>query len=202
MKKIAINGFGRIGRLVFRIIQECNDLEVVAINDLSTPEELAYLLKYDTNHRGYNKEISYDDEFIIVDNQKIKIFKEMDPINLPWKNLDIDVVLECTGKFTSKEKAISHIEAGAKKVLISAPGKGEMKTVVYNVNNDKLPEIKSRNNNKEESIKVFNYIIKNKAFSHNSLNKYVLKKNEQEKIINTMIKHNPKLEQLLYKYNI
>ena len=140
MKKIAINGFGRIGRLVFRIIQECNDLEVVAINDLSTPEELAYLLKYDTNHRGYNKEISYDDEFIIVDNQKIKIFKEMDPINLPWKNLDIDVVLECTGKFTSKEKAISHIEAGAKKVLISAPGKGEMKTVVYNVNNDILTD--------------------------------------------------------------
>ena len=134
MKKIAINGFGRIGRLVYRIIEARDDMEVVAINDLSSPEELAYLLKYDTNHRRYEQEVTYDEEHIIVANKKIKVYKELDPINLPWKSLEIDTVLECTGKFTNKEKAMAHIEAGAKKVLISAPGKGEMKTVVYNVN--------------------------------------------------------------------
>ena len=138
MKKIAINGFGRIGRLVFRIIEEEKDLEVVAVNDLSTPEELAYLLKYDTNHGRYNKDITFDDEAIYVNGRKIYVYKEMEPINLPWKKHDIDVVLECTGKFTSREGAQAHIEAGAKKVLISAPGKGEMKTVVYNVNHDIL----------------------------------------------------------------
>lgn len=138
MKKIAINGFGRIGRLVFRIIEELDDMEVVAVNDLSSPEELAYLLKYDTNHRRYNKEITFDEDSIIVNGRKIKIYKEMEPTNLPWKELAIDVVLECTGKFTSLEKAMLHIEAGAKKVLISAPGKGEMKTVVYNVNHEIL----------------------------------------------------------------
>jgi len=140
MKKIAINGFGRIGRLVYRIIEERDDMEVVAINDLSSPEELAYLLKYDTNHRKYEKEITYDEEHIIIENKKIKVYKEMDPINLPWKELNIDIVLECTGKFTQKEKAMLHIEAGAKKVLISAPGKGEMKTIVYNVNNKILTD--------------------------------------------------------------
>lgn len=140
MKKIAINGFGRIGRLVYRIIEERDDMEVVAINDLSSPEELSYLLKYDTNHRRYQKEVKYDEEHIVVDDKKIKIYKEMDPINLPWKELEIDIVLECTGKFTSKEKAMSHIEAGAKKVLISAPGKGEMKTIVYNVNHEILTD--------------------------------------------------------------
>ena len=138
MKKIAINGFGRIGRLVFRIIEEMDELEVVAVNDLSTPEELAYLLKYDTNHGRYNKKITFDEEAIYVEGRKIKVFKEMEPNNLPWKELAIDTVLECTGKFTSYEGAMKHIEAGAKKVLISAPGKGEMKTVVYNVNNDIL----------------------------------------------------------------
>ena len=140
MKRIAINGFGRIGRLVFRIIEESDDLEVVAINDLSTPEELAYLLKYDTNHRQYKKEITYKEDSIIVDNKEIKIYKEMDPINLPWKKLSIDIVLECTGKFTSLDKAMTHIVSGAKKVLISAPGKGEMKTIVYNVNDDILSD--------------------------------------------------------------
>lgn len=140
MKKIAINGFGRIGRIVFRIIEERDDMEVVAINDLSSPEELAYLLKYDTNHRRYPKEVTYDEEHIIVGDRKIKVYKELEPINLPWKELEIDTVLECTGKFTSKEKAIAHIEAGAKKVLISAPGKGEMKTVVYNVNDEILTD--------------------------------------------------------------
>jgi len=140
MKKIAINGFGRIGRLVYRIIEERNDMEIVAINDLSSPEELAYLLKYDTNHRRYQKEVTYDEENIIVNGKKIRVYKELEPINLPWKELGIDIVLECTGKFTQKEKAMSHIEAGAKKVLISAPGKGEMKTIVYNVNNEILTD--------------------------------------------------------------
>lgn len=138
MKKIAINGFGRIGRLVFRIIEELDDMEVVAVNDLSTPEELAYLLKYDTNHGRYNKTVTHDDANIYVNGRQVKVYKEMEPTNLPWKELNIDVVLECTGKFTSLEKANEHITAGAKKVLISAPGKGEMKTVVYNVNHDIL----------------------------------------------------------------
>ncbi len=138
MKKIAINGFGRIGRLVFRIIEEMDDLEVVAVNDLSTPEELAYLLKYDTNHGRYNKKITFDNESIYVNNKRIYVYKEMEPNNLPWGKLGIDVVLECTGKFTSYDAAMKHIEAGAKKVLISAPGKGEMKTVVYNVNHNIL----------------------------------------------------------------
>ena len=138
MKKIAINGFGRIGRLVFRIIEELENIEVVAINDLGTAEELAYLLKYDTNHGRYNKEVTHDEDAIYVNKRRIKVFKEMDPINLPWAELGIDTVLECTGKFTDYDGAYSHIKAGAKKVLISAPGKGEMKTVVYNVNHDIL----------------------------------------------------------------
>ena len=116
MKKIAINGFGRIGRLVYRIIEARDDMEVVAINDLSSPEELAYLLKYVTNHRRYEKEVTYDEENIIVSGKKIKVYKELEPVNLPWKDLEIDIVLECTGKFTYKEKAMAHIEAGAKKV--------------------------------------------------------------------------------------
>lgn len=140
MKKIAINGFGRIGRLVFRIIEERDDMEVVAINDLSSSEELAYLLKYDTNHRRYDRDIMFDENNLIVDGRKIKIFNEIDPINLPWKKINVDIVLECTGKFTNKEKAMAHIKAGAKKVLISAPGKGEMKTVVYNVNDEILTD--------------------------------------------------------------
>ena len=138
MKKIAINGFGRIGRLVFRIIEELDDMEVVAVNDLSTPEELAYLLKYDTNHRRYEKDITFDEKAIYVKGRKVNVYCEKDPVSLPWKELEIDVVLECTGKFTSLEGANKHIEAGAKKVLISAPGKGEMKTVVYNVNHEIL----------------------------------------------------------------
>ena len=138
MKKIAINGFGRIGRLVFRIIEELDDMEVVAINDLSTPEELAYLLKYDTNHGRYNKNITSDENSIYINGRRVEVYKEMEPSNLPCKSLEIDVVLECTGKFTSLDKAMQHITAGAKKVLISAPGKGEMKTIVYNVNNDIL----------------------------------------------------------------
>ena len=138
MKKIAINGFGRIGRLVFRIMEEDPELEVVAINDLTDSEQLAYLLKYDTNHRNYKiDEISYDEDGIIVSGRKIKVYKEIDPSNLPWKELGIDLVFECTGKFVSLDGASSHIKAGAKKVIISAPAKGDkVKTVVYNVNED------------------------------------------------------------------
>ncbi len=135
MIKVAINGFGRIGRLVFRLMEEDKDFEVVAINDLTDPEQLAYLLKYDTSHRTYKPdEITYDDEGLIVSGRKIKIYAEMDPNNLPWQELDIDEVFECTGKFTSKEKSEAHIKAGAKKVIISAPAKGDLKTIVYGVN--------------------------------------------------------------------
>ena len=139
MVKVAINGFGRIGRLVFRIMVEDPEMEVVAINDLTDAEQLAYLLKYDSNHRNYRvDEISFDENNIIVNGRKIKIFKEMDPTNLPWKELEIDEVFECTGKFVEYDKAYSHITAGAKKVIISAPGKGDMKTIVYNVNHETL----------------------------------------------------------------
>ena len=139
MIKVAINGFGRIGRLVFRLMEENNDFEVVAINDLTDAEQLAYLLKYDTNHRNYRTdEISFEGNDIIVGNHKVKVFAEMDPKNLPWKDLDIDIVMECTGKFVSKDAAMEHIDAGAKKVIISAPAKGDLKTIVYNVNHNIL----------------------------------------------------------------
>lgn len=136
--KIAINGFGRIGRLVYRIMEEDSFFDVVAINDLSSSEELAYLLKYDTNFRRYEKEVSFDEEGIIVDGKKTKVFKETEPENLPWKELGIDLVFECTGRFTKVEDAYKHIKAGAKKVLVSAPCKGDAKTIVFNVNEDIL----------------------------------------------------------------
>ena len=139
MIKVAINGFGRIGRLVFRIMEEDPEFSVIAINDLTDPEQLAYLLKYDTSHRKYlENDITYDEENIIVKGRKIRIYKEMDPSNLPWKELEIDAVYECTGKFTDKEKAEAHIKAGAKKVIISAPAKGDLKTIVYGVNENTL----------------------------------------------------------------
>ena len=139
MTKVAINGFGRIGRLVFRLMDENPELEVVAINDLTDSEQLAYLLKYDTNHRNYRvNEIGFDDNIIIVGDKKIRVFSETDPANLPWKDLEIDIVFECTGRFTSKDSAYAHIKAGAKKVIISAPAKGDLKTIVYNVNHDTL----------------------------------------------------------------
>ncbi len=136
MIKIAINGFGRIGRVAFREMITKTDFDIVAINDLTDPEELAYLLKYDTNHRSFHEDmIDYDGDEIIINNKKrIKVYKEKDPENLPWKELDVDLVLECTGLFTSEEGANKHIIAGAKKVLISAPAKGNVKTIVYNVN--------------------------------------------------------------------
>lgn len=137
--KVAINGFGRIGRLVFRIMREDPSFDVVAINDLTDASQLAYLLKYDTSHRGYKTdEITNDDNNIIINGNKIRIYSESDPSNLPWDKLDIDVVFECTGFFTSKEKAEAHIKAGAKKVIISAPAKGDLKTIVYNVNHEEL----------------------------------------------------------------
>ena len=139
MIKVAVTGAaGRMGSGIIRKITQQDDMEVVAINDLSTPEELAYLLKYDTNHGRYNKNITSDENSIYINERKVMVYKEMEPSNLPWKSLGIDVVLECTGKFTSLDKAMQHITAGAKKVLISAPGKGEMKTIVYNVNNNIL----------------------------------------------------------------
>ena len=139
MKKVAINGFGRIGRLVFRIMEEDPELEVVAINDLTDSEQLAYLLKYDTNHRVYRpNEITYDEEGIIIGDRRVRVYSEMDPTKLPWGELGIDLVFECTGKFVDKDKAYCHIEAGAKKVIISAPAKGDLKTIVYHVNDDIL----------------------------------------------------------------
>ena len=139
MIKVAINGFGRIGRLAFRLMEESEDYEVVAINDLTDAEQLAYLLKYDTNHGNYRiNDISFEGNYIVVGNRKVRIYSEKDPAMLPWKDLDIDVVFECTGLFTSADKAMTHIEAGAKKVIISAPAKGELKTIVYNVNHNDL----------------------------------------------------------------
>ena len=139
MIKVAINGFGRIGRLVFRIMEEDPEFEVVAINDLTDSEQLAYLLKYDTNHRNYRvNEITHDENSIIINGRKVRIYSEMDPNNLPWKELGIDAVFECTGKFVKKEAAMAHINAGAKKVIISAPAKGDVETVVYNVNENIL----------------------------------------------------------------
>lgn len=134
--KIAINGFGRIGRLVFRLMEEDSYFDVVAVNDLTDPEQLAYLLKYDTNHRNYEREVTFDDDGIIVDGKKVQVFAEMNPEKLPWKELGIDLVFECTGKFTKEEEAMKHVVAGAKKVLVSAPCKGNVKTIVYNVNDD------------------------------------------------------------------
>ena len=137
--RVAINGFGRIGRLVFRLMEEDDSLEVVAINDLTDAEQLAYLLKYDTNHRNYRiDDITNDDQNIIVGGRKIRVYAEKDPSLLPWKDLNIDVVFECTGMFTSLESAHAHIDAGAKKVVISAPAKGDLKTIVYNVNHKTL----------------------------------------------------------------
>ena len=139
MIRVAINGFGRIGRLVFRIMDSNPNFEVVAINDLTDAEQLAYLLKYDTNHGNYKvDEISFEGDCIIVSGKKIKVYAEKDPANLPWKELKIDEVFECTGYFTKKEDAMAHITAGAKKVIISAPAKGDVKTIVYGVNQNTL----------------------------------------------------------------
>lgn len=139
MIKIAINGFGRIGRLCFRETFGSGDFEIVAINDLTDAHTLAHLLKYDTAQKKYEGHtITNTDNSIIVDGKEIKIYKEKEPSNLPWKDLDVDVVFECTGFFVKKEDAMAHINAGAKKVIISAPAKGDVKTIVYGVNEEIL----------------------------------------------------------------
>lgn len=138
-KKIAINGFGRIGRLAFRKIFEEGELEIVAINDLTNPKMLAHLLKYDSvqgafgGHRIENKDSS-----IIVDGNEIPVYSESDASKLPWEKLEVDIVLECTGFYTSKAKSQAHIDAGAKKVLISAPAGDDLPTIVFNVNHNML----------------------------------------------------------------
>ena len=143
--KVAINGFGRIGRLAFRQMFGAKGYEVVAINDLTDPKMLANLLKYDTAQGGYagfigeNKHtVEAGDDYIAVDGKKITIYKEADANNLPWGKLDVDVVLECTGFYTKKEKAQAHINAGAKKVVISAPAGNDLPTIVYSVNEKTL----------------------------------------------------------------
>ena len=138
--RVAINGFGRIGRLVLRAIVESkrSDIVVVAVNDLGPVETNAHLLRYDSVHGRFPGEVKVDGEFMIVDGHKIKVTAERDPAKLPHKDLGVDIALECTGIFTSKEKASAHLTAGAKRVLVSAPGDGADLTVVYGVNHDKL----------------------------------------------------------------
>ncbi len=139
MLKVAINGFGRIGRPAFKIIFERDDMEVVAINDLADAENLAYLLKYDSAYGVYGKDVKAVDKKIIVDGKEFPVFAEKDPANLPWRELGVDVVLECTGIFINKDGAGKHLEAGAKKVVISAPAKDDsIKTFVMGVNEKDL----------------------------------------------------------------
>lgn len=139
MIRLAINGFGRIGRLAFRKAMELENFEVVAINDLASPTMLAYLLKYDSVQGAYlGHQVDSTENSLVVDGKEITIYKEPDASNLPWKELDIDLVLECTGFYTSKAKAQAHLDAGAGKVLISAPAGNDMKTIVYGVNHETL----------------------------------------------------------------
>ncbi len=138
--RVAINGFGRIGRLAFRQMFGAKGYEIVAINDLTDPKMLAHLLKYDSAQGRYAlaDKVSCGEDSITVDGQTIKIYSEKDAVNLPWKELDVDVVLECTGFYTKKDKAMAHINAGAKKVVISAPAGNDVKTIVYGVNENTL----------------------------------------------------------------
>lgn len=136
--KVAINGFGRIGRLALRLMVENPEFDVVAINDLTDAHMLAHLFKYDSAQGRFNGTIEVKEDAFVVNEHTIKTFAQADPKNLPWGDLGVDVVLECTGFFTKKEKAEDHIKAGAKKVVISAPATGDLKTVVYNVNDDIL----------------------------------------------------------------
>ena len=140
--RIAINGFGRIGRNAFKIAFARSDIEIVAVNDLTDTKTLAYLLQHDSNYGLYDKTVGFDDSSIIVDGQPIKVLAERDPNNLPWRDMDVDVVIESTGFFVEPDKARAHINAGAKKVVISAPAKGESAdsaaTIVLGVNDDQL----------------------------------------------------------------
>jgi glyceraldehyde 3-phosphate dehydrogenase len=132
--KVAINGFGRIGRLVFRQIYNLQGIDVVAINDLTSPAVLAHLLKYDSAQGRFNAEVRATEDAIVVNGDTLKIYAQKDPAQIPWGQHQVDVVLECTGFFTDKDKASAHLTAGAKRVVISAPATGDLKTVVYNVN--------------------------------------------------------------------
>jgi len=140
--RVAINGFGRIGRTVFKILMDRDDVEVVAINDLTDDKTLSHLLKYDSNYGVYSRDIGYDDSHIIVDGVKIKVFSEPEPAKIPWDKKNVDIVIESTGRFVKPELAAGHIKAGAKKVVISAPAKGEeaddVTTIVIGVNDDDL----------------------------------------------------------------
>jgi glyceraldehyde 3-phosphate dehydrogenase len=137
--KVAINGFGRIGRNAFKIAHARDDIEVVAVNDLTDTKTLAYLLKHDTNYGTYDREVSYDDTNIIVDGQPIRVCAEKDPNLLPWGDLGVDVVIESTGRFTDKDGAGAHLKAGAKRVVISGPTKSDgIDTVVLGANDDVL----------------------------------------------------------------
>lgn len=132
--KVAINGFGRIGRLVYRQIYKMDGIEVVAINDLTSPKVLAHLLKYDSAQGRFDADVKSTENSIIVNGDEVKIYAQKDPAQIPWKEHDVDVVLECTGFFTDKAKAEAHLTAGAKRVVISAPATGDLKTIVFNVN--------------------------------------------------------------------
>ena len=136
--KVAINGFGRIGRLATRLISGSTDMEIVAINDLTDAATLAHLLKYDSAQGRFDKDVKVVDGGFLIDGKEIKVLSERNPQDLPWKELGVDVVIECTGIFTSEEKAGLHLEAGARKVIISAPASGNIKTVVYNTNHEIL----------------------------------------------------------------
>lgn len=139
MIKVAINGFGRIGRNAFKILKERKDAKVVAINDITDAKTLAHLLKHDSSYGAYEKEVKAEENAIIVDGEKVPVFAEKDPLNLPWKDLGVDVVIESTGLFTKPELARTHVRAGAKKVIISAPAKGEgAKTIVIGVNEETI----------------------------------------------------------------
>ena len=138
MSKIGINGFGRIGRLVLRRLLETQDSNtVVAINDLTSPKVLAYLLRHDSNYGGFPWSVDFTEDALIVDGKTIAVYAEKEAKHIPWKTAGVDIVVECTGFYTSEEKSRSHLDAGAKKVLISAPA-GDMKTIVYSVNDDTI----------------------------------------------------------------
>jgi len=136
--KVAINGFGRIGRLVYRQIYKMEGIDVVAINDLTSPKVLAHLLKYDSAQGRFGQDVTSTEDSIIVNKDTIRIYAQKDPAQIPWKDHDVDVVLECTGFFTDKAKAEAHLKAGAKRVVISAPATGDLKTIVFNVNHNIL----------------------------------------------------------------
>ena len=132
--KVAINGFGRIGRLVYRQIYNMKGIDIVAINDLTSPAVLAHLLKYDSAQGRFNEDVKHTESSISVNGEDIKIYAQKNPAEIPWKNHDVDVVLECTGFFADKDKAELHLKGGAKRVVISAPATGDLKTIVFNVN--------------------------------------------------------------------